>query len=246
MAERSGVIVIKSAQGACERDLLEACEATFNIDLPDDEAGALRTVGDLYSVIRWKCQRPDLGPSASAIAESYRQLRTHVHGSGVSRPIRPTSALEPLFGADPRPAWAGLRKQFGKGLPRLELSDGQLLFVSMLVATGLAGGVFGGLGASDATHHPMVGVITGLVVLAVTILAVMAYSLLFARSIPVGLKSMADLARLVASLGTRRQPPRGPAALWEVLEDVLRRDGGFEGAMTASSAVDLSKKASPR
>ena len=70
MAKRAHVNALTAAEAASDRDLLESCEATFNIDLPEDEASALRTVGDLYSVIRWKCQRSDLGPSASAIVRS--------------------------------------------------------------------------------------------------------------------------------------------------------------------------------
>lgn len=237
MADRTRVVALRQASGACERDVLEACEATFNIDIETDEAEALRTVGDLYGVIRWKCEHQSLGPTGASIAESYRRLKAYLTDQGIARPIRPTSALDAVFGPDPRPAWARLRKAFGKSLPRLALSDGQLVFASMLLALGLSGGVFGGLTVSDVTGAPALGVAAGLLALGLSVLAVMAYSFLFARSIPFGLRTMGDLARLVAG----RKGACKPAQLWEALEDIIRRDAGFDGKVTADLTVELPK-----
>jgi hypothetical protein len=243
MAKRR-VVVLKTAGGARERDLLEDCEAAFNIDIEAPEAEALRTVGDLYSVIRWKCQYDHLGPPAPAIADAYRQLRAHLAGRRTGTPLRPTASLEALLGPDPRGEWAILRRRFGKGLPRLELSDGQLLVVAMLLALGLAGGVFGGLAVSDALAAPALGAGAGLMALGLALAAVMAYSLLLARSIPAGLRTVGDLARLMASRSQKNQGQ--PSALWLMLEDIIRRDGGIEGPVTADLGVELAKKASAR
>jgi hypothetical protein len=244
MTDRPGIVVLRTGDGASKRDLLEACEATFNIDIERCEAEPLRTVGDLYGVIRWKCQNDGPGPSAGTIAECYRQLRTHLIGRGVRRPIRPSSPLEAVLGPAPRTDWALLRRQCGGRLPRLELSNGQLIFTTMLVAAGLAGGVFGGLTMSDMTGNQSLGVVTGLAVLGVMLLVVMAYGLLFARAIPGGLRTMADLARHVASGRAGARAGRKPPVLWDALEDVIRRDGGFEGPVTADLAIELPKKAS--
>jgi hypothetical protein len=246
MAERAGVVVLKTSGGARERDLIEACEATFNIDLSAGEAESLRTVGDLYGLIRWKCQSDDHGPSGCAVAESYRQLRTHLAGRCQQRVIRPTSALEALLAPDPRADWTQLRRAFGKGMPRLELSEGQTLVVAMLVALGLAGGVFGGLIVSDATGAPGLGVLAGLGALGLTLAIVLAYSLAFARSIPRDLRTLADLARAVANQGNWSLRPMPRPAMWDALEDIIRRDAGFEGPVTADLAVELQKKAGGR
>jgi hypothetical protein len=235
------------ADSVSDRDLLEACEATFNVDIAQSEAAYLHTVGDLYGVIRWKCHGEYPGQAAGAVAESYRALRAHLVARGVTRPIRPTSALEPLLGPDLRVEWAQLRRRYGKALPQLELSDGQHILAAMLIALGLAGGIFGGFWMSDTTGHALLGVAAGLAVLGLMMLAVFAYGRVFARSLPGGIRTMADLARSVAPCGQAplRPAPQPPApqsaGLWEAFEDVLRRNSGVEGPVTADLA--LPKKA---
>ena len=243
MAEQAGSIT-STTEDLGERDLLEACEAAFNIDIPEAEAEYLRTVGDLYGVIRWRCQSERMGRPGCAIAASYRKLRGQLQGQGVRRAIRPTSALEALLGPDPRAQWTQLRRAFGPGLPRLELSDGQHVFVSMLVAMGLAGGIFGGLITSDSSGNSWLGVAVGLAILGVVLLGVTAFGLFFARTIPLGLKTVADLARTLTLQGTTGlHAPEEERSLWSTLEDVLRRDGGVEGPVTADLKIELPRRA---
>jgi hypothetical protein len=250
MAEQADVVTLKALEDMHERDLLEACEATFNIDIAQCEADYLHTVGDLYGVIRWKCQGEPPGQAAGSVADSYRALRAHLMARGVTRPIRPTGALETLLGPDLRVEWAQLRRRYGKTLPRLELSDGQQIVAAMLIALGLAGGIFGGFWVSDTTGHALLGVAAGLAVLGLMMLAVFAYGRIFARSLPVRVRTMADLARSVARCGEAplRPAPQPPApqpaaGLWEAFEDVLRRNSGVEGPVTADLALPKNAKA---
>lgn len=225
---------------AQERDLLEACEATFNIEIEPDEAASLRTVGDLFDMIRWKCQSDSPGPSACSIAATYRLLRQGLLAQGVQACVRPSSNVETLLGPDPRRQWSLLRKRVGKALPPLALSEQQCIGAMAFMAMGLAAGVLGGLAISDLTGRPFYGVLAGLGALGVTLAGVMAYAHFFGRSMPSRIRTMADLARITAMAGHWRNdaPPTRPAALWQALEDIIRTDAAFQGEVTSDLVVE--------
>lgn len=231
--------------GANDADLLESCEATFGIDIEDDEAGEVRTVGDLYDVIRWKCRTERLGASACAISDAYRNLRDHLTVRDLGTGIRPTTALPTVFGTDPRKEWALLRQMTGRKLPRLELSEGETTLMSMLIAVGLSAGVFGGLYVSDAFKNPTLGALVGLGLFLGASALVLLYDFLFSRTIPGELRTVADLARAVASSGVpvwTRPLSHKPEALWKALEEVVRRDQGIDGPVTKDLSVKCTRR----
>jgi hypothetical protein len=223
--------------------LFESCEATFNIDIEPDEAQGARTVGDLYDLIRWKCQSERLGASACGVADAYLALRGYLGARGLAPHARPTAALGVIFGANVRAEWTALRAHFGKGIPGLTLSEGEVCAMSMVLALGLSGGVFGGLYVGDLTHRIALGLGAGLGIVGLAFGIVFLYGALFARTIPAELKTLADLARVAAATRGRhwhlRAAPRKPAEMWEALSDIVRRETGSTGPVNPESAVKL-------
>jgi hypothetical protein len=224
--------------GGTPPDLLECCEATFNIEIAAEEAKAARTLGELYDIIRWKCQDDRLHGPACAIADAYGSLRNYLAERGLAPAARPSAALEVIFGHNPRAEWALLRQRFGKRVPGLSLSEGETTAMSMIVALGLSGAVFGGLYVGDLTDDSMLAVLTGLGAIALAFGIVFAYGALFARTLPPELKTLADLARVTAGAGTAGMPPRKPAQMWEALADIVRRERGTAHPVTPESAME--------
>jgi hypothetical protein len=219
--------------------LLECCEATFNIEIGAEEASAARTVGELYNIIRWKCQDDRVTGSPCAVADSYRGLRDHLMERGLIAAARPTAALEVIFGPNPRAEWALLRARFGKAVPGLTLSEGETCAMSMIVALGLSAAVFGGLYVNDVSGNSGLAVLTALGAVALSFGIVFVYGALFAQTIPYGLKTLADLARLTAGelKPWAAMPARKPVQMWEALSDIVRRETGTSEPVTRESAV---------
>jgi hypothetical protein len=229
-----------TAKGAGAANIFECCEATFNIDIGPHEAQSAHTVGDLYDLIRWKCQSERLGASACSVADSYLALKSYLVERGLTAGCaRPTAMLEVIFRTNTRAEWAQLRARFGKAIPGLTLSEGETVAMSMVLALGLAGGVFGGLYVSDFTHGIGPGLAAGLGIITTGFALVFAYGALFARTIPAELQTLADLARIATPNSSRvwRPAPRKPAEMWEALSDIVRREMGMTGPVSPGSAV---------
>jgi hypothetical protein len=247
MGVAATAIAVESLGDAASRgtaappDLFESCEATFNIDIGPHEAQGAHTVGDLYDLIRWKCQSEWLGASACGVADTYLALKDYVMRRGLARCAKPTSALEVIFRGNIRTEWALLRARFGTRIPGLTLSEGEVCAMSMVLALGLAVGVFGGLYVGDHTHHFGVGFAAGLGIILFAFGAVLLYGALFAATLPTGLKTLADLARVAARSKapqwSLRPRPRKPVEMWEALSDIVRREAGLNGAVTPDLSV---------
>jgi len=99
-------------------EIVMRVEEEFAIDLPDDELGAIGTVGDLYRQVLSKLE---VAPSFRPALCFYRLRRAVIQCLGKDRKtIRPATKLAHLL---PRPtriaAWKSLSEVSGLGFPRL-------------------------------------------------------------------------------------------------------------------------------
>lgn len=123
-------------------ELVLAVEETFGIDLPDDEAGEVGTVGDLEALVLSKLGRASSDRCLTSAA-FYRVRRAMVDVLWCSRAeIRPSTVLAYVLPeSDRRAKWEALREAMTLQLPDLKHSRS---VVSMLLAVGVAGAVVAG------------------------------------------------------------------------------------------------------
>ncbi len=103
-------------------ELVMEVEETFDITIPDDEAGQIRTAGDLFHYILLKLPCDGSGsagcPSSRAFHRLRRALMDH-HGIDRRR-VRPGARMAELIPADDLPdAWPRLGRDLGWRLPDL-------------------------------------------------------------------------------------------------------------------------------
>lgn len=94
-------------------------EETFGVDLPDDELGSVRTVGDLHELLLRKL---DGGYACLSSRAFYRVRKALVDVLGVKRnSVRPSSELAVILDQRSRPnVWREIEQQSGLRFPRLE------------------------------------------------------------------------------------------------------------------------------
>ena len=101
-------------------ELVMEVEGRFRVSIPDEEAGEIRTVGDLYRYLLAKLPGSPEPRCQSAMA-FYRLRRGLIDvcaaGRDAVRPSTPLDELIPLSGR--RGAWAALGDSLGWRLPRL-------------------------------------------------------------------------------------------------------------------------------
>jgi len=104
-------------------DIIINTEDAFNIQILDEEAIALKTVGDLHSLVLRKISsyNPDACPTSLAFYQ-FRQALCETHGYA-RETITPSSQLNELFPAVNRKMiWASLKSELPLHLPTLSPS----------------------------------------------------------------------------------------------------------------------------
>ncbi len=88
-------------------------EETFSVDLPDDELGSVRTVGDLYALLLRKL---DGGYACLSSRAFYRVRKAMVHVLGIKRcSVRPSSGLAEMLDRQSRPrVWKAIEQMYSR------------------------------------------------------------------------------------------------------------------------------------
>ncbi len=129
-------------------------EEVFHVDLADEEWLALRTLGDVHSSLRLHIPHFSGGTCASMVA--FHRLRRALIACRVPRSeFVPEASLSSLLSpVQWRQGWAGLERDVGLRLPRLELSRSSAALIGL---SAVGGGV-----STGWAFGPTLGVIAGL------------------------------------------------------------------------------------
>lgn len=195
-------------------DLLEEVEATFGIEIANEEAEQCATVGDLYEVVC--AHSPDWdgqGGSCGSSMVFYRMRRSLSQDD--KRGTIPDTALA-SFGIQPSRLFKKLADDTGLRLPAHELT-----WMGMTGGYVLVGGVLAAIVALF-TGHWIVSAIAILVAL-----AGLALLRLDPGRFPAGLKTIADLVQRTVPLNTSGLKDAGgrPADRWSVLVALAAEHG---------------------
>jgi hypothetical protein len=196
-------------------ELVMEVEDRFGVKLADSECSRVRTVADLAALVISKLPR-SAGPCPTARAFfGFRALM--VTRAGVERRrVRARARLDELIGQRRRWIWRELRRH-ERRLPRLVATSGEdraLLWVGGVLALGWlmgSGVVWGVRGAGFAIP-------AGAAALGIGLVAFASIEWLFRRHFPPGLKTVGDVARVLAPIEV---PEEGPGERLVVEQRVL-------------------------
>lgn len=151
-------------------ELIMAVEESFGIQIANNEAATLMTVGDLYKLIAAKLPNPDLKTCLTSAA-FYRVRRGIETGTGTDRRgMRPATLLADLMPRERRrESWSRTQQAIGLKLPRLRHANWiQLIFVAVGIALAVSGGAYAGYHMSTLLLLSIPGLLLGAVLIALT------------------------------------------------------------------------------
>ncbi len=126
-------------------ELIMAIEEEFDLEISDEDAEKLVTVGAIHDYVCAKLvergPNPDASTQPCASAHVFYLLRSALMEMHQSRgEITPGTPLQSIFpGADPRDEWKSLQQRLGLKLPELERPTWLVVVIVLLPAgTGLA------------------------------------------------------------------------------------------------------------
>ena len=205
-------------------ELLIAVEEEFGVSLPDDEAAALRTLGDLHDYLLETCEgrrRPDC-PTRSAFYRLRCAMGVVLHID--PRSLRPTTPVLPLLGRWRRHRqWNRLKRELAMELPPLESRAAAGVFWGMCVAAMVCFAV-----AAVFTHDPFVAFAAALSALLPGVLLGYIVGVCWIPTIRDSHGTLGGLARALAAFNApafrvSEEPSTENDPIWDRLSDVVVR-----------------------
>ncbi len=200
-------------------ELILAVEESFGIQIANEEAATLFTVGDLYKFIAKKVPAPDLKTCMTS-AVFYRMRRGIETSTGVNRrDIRPTTLLADLMPRKRRrECWLRTQQAINLKLPRLRHADWiQLIFIVAGITLAVSWGVDAGYNFGTLLPFSILGFLIGGLFVALTPW--------LAIELPNNVVTVGDLAKDVLAINYGRLASDigsgSPKELWEALRRII-------------------------
>jgi acyl carrier protein len=185
-------------------ELVLALESRFKIHISDEEAGSVRTVGDLYQVVLANLKIEPEGESRGCLTSAafYRTRRALVNALSLDRrDIRPSTPLEPIL------PWTKRRRLWRCLQSKTELSIPKLRHPNWIQMTLLATGVLVAMVPIRSRPLDLNTALTaiGLSLLGLCVAALfMRITMPLALGFPSGVVTVGDLAKSVLAINYSR------------------------------------------
>ncbi|QDV23104.1 acyl carrier protein [Aureliella helgolandensis] len=210
-------------------ELVMEIEEAFGISLPDDRAGKMLTVGDVYEFILEKTADTTLKSSTCLTAAAFYQLRRHLRSLGLPHSkVRPKTKLEraiPLLGR--RSYWLTLSSRMDLQFPRLGRPSWLALVNCMLVAI-VVSASFLGFAQQGVLVGIFAAVVSGVICSAILMFLTSPFAIYPASNCVTIRDLVTNLVAINYNTLATRYSTRNPTDVWTALQLIVVEQLGVD------------------
>jgi acyl carrier protein len=215
-------------------DLVETImeiEDSFGVEITDEEASRMTTVGDLFGAITSKLTlKQDAGPCASMRAFHALRKTLLAETDLKRRDLRPGAALASLFPITSRiPSWTRVRKASSLTLPEL---DRPVFLEFLLFGIALASAIAVGWPLTTTRDYGLIAALAGLAVMVVTLSFLYKITKSKKTEFPGDISTLRDLTEHIAARNFAALcEPEGaldPDQAWSTMVQIISRQLGVQ------------------